>query len=98
VGQPTADGARLSILCILDMSPIGSPIGTAENYIWPVEPAHHGLTNPRSTLTGHRGRRQRNPSTAQQLVPPPHRYPRTTGGQSSNATPAAEDDDDAASS
>lgn len=50
IGQPTqyaaADGARLSILCILDMSPKGKPIATAENYLWQLGPAHHGLTNP----------------------------------------------------
>jgi hypothetical protein len=37
MGQPTqyaaADGARLSILCVLDMSPKTSPVGTAENYL-----------------------------------------------------------------
>lgn len=50
MGQPTqyaaADGARLSILCVLDMSPKTSPVGTAENYLWQVQPALHGLTNP----------------------------------------------------
>ena len=50
MGQPTqyaaADGARLSILCVLDMSPKGSPIGTAENYIFTLRPALHGLENP----------------------------------------------------
>lgn len=50
IGQPTqyagADGARLSILCVLDMSPKASPIGTLENYLWPLQPALHGLTNP----------------------------------------------------
>jgi hypothetical protein len=50
VGQPTqyaaADGARLSILTILDMSPKVLPIGTPENYLYTLEPRHHGLTNP----------------------------------------------------
>jgi len=50
MGQATqyaaADGARLSILCILDMSSKTSPVGTAENYLWQIEPALHGLTNP----------------------------------------------------
>lgn len=50
IGQPTqyagADGARLSILCVLDMSPKANPIGTLENYLWPLQPALHGLTNP----------------------------------------------------
>lgn len=50
IGQPTqyagADGARLSILCVLDMSPKASPIGTAENYLFQLQPALHGLTNP----------------------------------------------------
>jgi hypothetical protein len=50
IGQPTqyaaADGARLSILTILDMSPKVLPIGTPENYLFLLEPRHHGLTNP----------------------------------------------------
>ncbi|HBL26960.1 MAG TPA: hypothetical protein DD490_09015 [Acidobacteria bacterium] len=50
MGQPTqyaaADGARLSILCILDMSPKDRPVGTPENYLWRIQPALHGLTNP----------------------------------------------------
>ena len=50
IGQPTqyaaADGARLSILCVLDMSPKEQPIATAENYLWQLQPEHHGLTNP----------------------------------------------------
>lgn len=50
IGQPTqyagADGSRLSILCVLDMSPKANPIGTLENYLWPLQPALHGLTNP----------------------------------------------------
>jgi hypothetical protein len=50
MGQPTqyaaADGARLSILCILDMSPKERPVGTPENYLWWIQPALHGLTNP----------------------------------------------------
>ncbi len=50
LGQPTqyaaADGARLSILCVLDMSPKQSPVGTPENYIFQLQPGLHGLTNP----------------------------------------------------
>ncbi len=50
MGQPTqyaaADGVRLSILCILDMSPKESPIGTPENYVFTLDPALHGLDNP----------------------------------------------------
>lgn len=50
MGQPTqyaaADGARLSILTILDMSPKLLPIGTPENYLFPLEPRLHGLDNP----------------------------------------------------
>lgn len=50
MGQPTqyaaADGARLSILTILDMSPKTLPIGTAENYLFTLEPRLHGLDNP----------------------------------------------------
>src|SRR6202011_2160133 len=42
MGQPTqyaaADGARLSILAILDISPKEKPIGTAENYLFTLEP------------------------------------------------------------
>lgn len=50
MGQPTqyaaADGARLSILCVLDMSAKESPIGTPENYMFTLQPALHGLENP----------------------------------------------------
>ncbi|MGW5216169.1 hypothetical protein ACWEQO_34465 [Streptomyces sp. NPDC004051] len=50
MGQPTqyaaADGARLSILCILDMSRKASPIGVPENYLFTLQPALQGLTNP----------------------------------------------------
>jgi hypothetical protein len=50
MGQPTqyaaADGARLSILCILDMSKKSSPIGVPENYLFTLQPALHGLDNP----------------------------------------------------
>ena len=50
IGQPTqyagADGTRLSILCVLDMSQKAGPIGTLENYLWQLQPALHGLTNP----------------------------------------------------
>ncbi|MEU7061683.1 hypothetical protein [Streptomyces sp. NPDC046197] len=49
MGQPTqyaaADGARLSILCILDMSKKSSPIGVPENYLFTLQPALHGLDN-----------------------------------------------------
>jgi hypothetical protein len=52
LGQPTqyaaADGARLSILTILDMSPKELPIGTPENYLFTLEPRLHGLNNPES--------------------------------------------------
>ncbi len=52
MGQPTqyaaADGVRLSILCILDMSQKERPVGTPENYLWRIQPALHGLTNPES--------------------------------------------------
>jgi len=50
MGQPTqyaaADGARLSILAILDMSPKQMPIGTPENYLFELVPKLHGLDNP----------------------------------------------------
>ena len=50
MGQPiqyaAADGARLSILGILDMSSKAMPVGTPQNYLWQIEPALHGLTNP----------------------------------------------------
>ncbi len=50
LGQPTqyatADGARLSLLVVLDMSRKTSPVGTPENYIWDLQPRLHGLTNP----------------------------------------------------
>jgi hypothetical protein len=55
IGQPTqyaaADGARLSILTILDMSPKELPIGTPENYLFTLEPRLHGLiTRSRQAL------------------------------------------------
>ncbi|MFD9285311.1 transposase [Streptomyces mirabilis] len=43
-----ADGARLSILCILDMSRKTSLIGVPENYLFTLQPALHGLTNPQA--------------------------------------------------
>ena len=50
MGQPTqyaaADGARLSILSVLDMSRKTSPVGVPENYVFTLEPALHGLKNP----------------------------------------------------
>lgn len=50
MGQPTqyaaADGARLSILCILDMTQKASPVGVPENYLFTLTPALHGLSNP----------------------------------------------------
>ena len=50
MGQPTqyaaADGARLSILAVLDMSRKTSPVGVAENYMFTLQPALHGLDNP----------------------------------------------------
>lgn len=50
MGQPTqyaaADGARLSILCVLDLSPKEAPIGTPENYTFTLQPVLHGLDNP----------------------------------------------------
>lgn len=50
MGQPTqyaaADGVRLSILCVLDMSPKSVPVGTPENYMFTLQPALHGLDNP----------------------------------------------------
>jgi len=50
MGQPTqyasADGARLSILCVLDLSHKRSPVGAPENYVFTLQPALHGLTNP----------------------------------------------------
>jgi hypothetical protein len=50
MGQPTqyaaADGARLSILTILDMSSKVLPVGTPENYLFELEPRLHGLENP----------------------------------------------------
>ncbi|MEV8442062.1 hypothetical protein AB0425_32185 [Actinosynnema sp. NPDC051121] len=52
IGQPTqyaaADGARLSILVVLDMSPKVLPIGTPENYLFVLGPKQHGMTEPHS--------------------------------------------------
>jgi hypothetical protein len=48
IGQPTqyaaADGVRLSILVILDMSKKVLPIGTPENYLFVLSPQQHGMT------------------------------------------------------
>jgi hypothetical protein len=50
LGQPAqyATGAnrRLSILVVLDMSRKQAPPGTLENYVWLMQPAAHGLTDP----------------------------------------------------
>ena len=50
IGQPTqyaaADGARLFILTILDMSPKTLPVETPENYLLTLQPRLHGLDNP----------------------------------------------------
>lgn len=50
MGQPTqyaaADGARLSILAIVDTSPKHMPIGTPENYLFELAPKLHGMDNP----------------------------------------------------
>jgi hypothetical protein len=55
IGQPTqyaaADGARLSILAILDMSRKQLPIGTPENYVFPLDPKLHGLDYPQAPST-----------------------------------------------
>ncbi|WP_230595636.1 hypothetical protein [Rhodococcoides fascians] len=52
IGQPTqyaaADGTRLSILVILDMSRKLLPIGTPENYLFVLTPQQHGMTEPHS--------------------------------------------------
>lgn len=52
IGQPTqyaaADGTKLSILVILDMSPKTLPIGTPENYLFVLNPQQHGMTEPHS--------------------------------------------------
>jgi hypothetical protein len=52
IGQPTqyaaADGARLSILVVLDMSRKVLPIGTPENYLFVLGPKQHGMTDPHS--------------------------------------------------
>jgi hypothetical protein len=42
----SADGSRLSILCILDLSEKTSPLGTPENYFFPLQPAIHGVDEP----------------------------------------------------
>lgn len=50
MGQATqyasANGTRLSILTILDMSPKQMTVGTPENYLFTLEPRLHGLDNP----------------------------------------------------
>lgn len=52
IGQPTqyaaADGARLSILVVLDMSRKVLPIGTPENYLFVLGLKQHGMTDPHS--------------------------------------------------
>jgi len=50
MGQATqyaaADGSRLAILAILDMSAKELPVGTPENYIFELYPEQHGMRNP----------------------------------------------------
>ena len=50
LGQPAqyATGAnrRLSILVVLDMTRKQAPPGALENYVWLMQPAAHGLTDP----------------------------------------------------
>lgn len=52
IGQPTqyaaADGVRVSILVILDMSKKILPIGTPENYLFVLGPKQHGMADPHS--------------------------------------------------
>ncbi len=52
IGQPTqyaaADGTKLSILVILDMSLKTLPIGTPENYLFVLNPQQHGMSEPHS--------------------------------------------------
>jgi hypothetical protein len=45
--QYSADGARLSILCILDMTNKQSTVGTPENYLFTPTPDLHGLSQAR---------------------------------------------------
>ncbi|MFE4998681.1 hypothetical protein ACFRH4_46945 [Streptomyces mirabilis] len=63
-----ADGARLSILCILDMSRKTSLIGVPENYLFSLQPALHGLTNSQARHSS-----QRSSSTAICRPPVPAR-------------------------
>ena len=46
-----SNGRRLSILAILDMSPKELPIGTPENYMFPLHPAQHGIDSPTAPST-----------------------------------------------
>ncbi|WP_341925256.1 hypothetical protein [Nocardioides psychrotolerans] len=52
IGQPAqyaaADGVRLAILVVLDMSLKVLPIGTPENYLFMLTPKQHGMTEPHS--------------------------------------------------
>lgn len=52
IGQPTqyaaANGTRLSILVILDMSRKVLPIGTPENYLFVLNPQQHGMNQSHS--------------------------------------------------
>jgi hypothetical protein len=43
-----ADGARLSILCIFDMSRKTSPIDVSENHLFTLQPTLRGPTNPQA--------------------------------------------------
>ena len=51
VQYAVSDGSRLSILAILDMSRKELPIGTPENYMFPLYPAQHGIDNPSAPST-----------------------------------------------
>jgi hypothetical protein len=42
----TSDGARVSILCVLDMTRKEAVVAPPENYLWVLEPPVHALPNP----------------------------------------------------
>ncbi|UAJ79805.1 hypothetical protein IT072_01600 [Leifsonia sp. ZF2019] len=84
VQYAASDGSRLSILAILDMSRKELPVGTPENYMFPLHPAHHGIDDPAA------------PSTVYTLVvngnlPVPSSWSRKKAGRERTKRASAED-------
>jgi hypothetical protein len=47
VQYATADGTRVSILCVLDVTRKEAVVAPPENYLWVLQPPAHALPDPR---------------------------------------------------